>query len=154
MTWYFEDKALDELPSCQGFIYCITDKKTHKFYIGKKTATFTKTRQKTVTQKNGEKKKKKIKESIESDWKDYYGSNETIQEILRDDGPERFHREILLFCNTKGEMTYWESYLIFVNQAIVRPDWFYNGWVSCRVRTAHLKSVIEAVQRQQGEELG
>lgn len=146
MTWFYNNEALNTVPDgIQGFVYVITDTVDMKFYIGKKNAVTPKTRQKTVVLKNGTKKKKKIRELNESDWKEYYGSSETLKELVEKHGKERFHREVITFCASKGEMSYWETYYQFVNHAVARPDWFYNGWMSCRVRSSHIKNIIAQV---------
>ena len=62
MTWYYKDVEVTELPDdTVGFVYIITCLPTGRRYVGKKLGKFTKTKIKTVTLKNGTKKKKKIK---------------------------------------------------------------------------------------------
>jgi len=73
MSWYYENQLIEELPeTCVGFVYLITNNITGRKYIGKKLAKFSKTSYKTVKLKNGNKKKKKIRSKIDSDWRDYY----------------------------------------------------------------------------------
>ena len=67
-------------------------------YIGKKNFYFSKTKQ-------VKGKKKRIK--VESDWKEYYGSNKTLAEHVSLFGENKFIREIIHLCYTKGEMTYY-----------------------------------------------
>lgn len=139
--WIYEDKAVEESPGeYQGFIYLITNKISGKKYIGKKNLVTPKIRYKTVTLKNGNKKRKKLKEFNESDWKDYYGSNKELLEDVEKHGKENFERKIIHYCKTKGEMTYWESYYQFVTHAILSDD-YYNTWIMCRVRSNHLNKV-------------
>lgn len=60
MTWYFEEKQIEELPEdCVGFVYLITNKTNDRKYVGKKLAKFSRTQTKTVTLKNGTKKKRR-----------------------------------------------------------------------------------------------
>ena len=125
-----------------GFIYCITNKLDGRKYIGKKKFYNTKTSIKTVTLKNGTKKKKKIKSEIDSDWHSYYGSNTELQKDVETLGADNFERIILRMCTTLGEMSYWETYEIFVNHAVPSPD-FYNAWVSVRVRGNHLPKTFK-----------
>ena len=74
MSWTHNGAIVQVLPEdCIGFVYLITNTATGRKYIGKKLAKFSKTSYKVVTQKNGVKKKKKIKSKVESDWKTYYG---------------------------------------------------------------------------------
>ena len=76
MTWSYQGAIVDELPeTCVGFVYLITNTTNNRMYIGKKLAKFSKTTYKTIKLKNGTKKKKKIKGTIDSDWKTYYGSS-------------------------------------------------------------------------------
>lgn len=125
-----------------GFIYCITNKLDGRKYIGKKKFYNTKTLIRTVTLKNGTKKKKKIKSEIDSDWHDYYGSNTELQKDVETLGADNFERIILRLCTTLGEMSYWETYEIFVNHAVPSPK-FYNAWVSVRVRGNHLPKTFQ-----------
>ena len=74
--WTFNNIIVEELPEdCVGFVYLITNKANSRMYIGKKLAKFAKTTYKTITQKNGVKKKKKIRSKVDSDWIEYYGSS-------------------------------------------------------------------------------
>jgi hypothetical protein len=136
--WKFNDNDVIIAPTeYVGFVYCITNLIDGRMYIGKKKLTNTKTSIRTVTLKNGTKKKKKIKTEIESDWKEYYGSNTELQEDVKKHGAENFSRVIMRFCRTLGEMSYWETYEIFTRHA-VPSVLYYNAWVSVRVRSNHL----------------
>ena len=73
MSWYYQGIEVVDLPEdIVGYVYCITNLTNNRKYIGKKLAKFSKTTYKTVKQKNGIKKKKKIRTKIDSDWRDYY----------------------------------------------------------------------------------
>ena len=103
MTWLFEGKVVDELPEdCVGFVYLITNTVSGRKYIGKKLAKFSKTTYKTVKLKNGNKKRKKIKGKIESDWQTYYGSSDELNKDVATLGSDKFIREILHYCNSKA----------------------------------------------------
>ena len=66
MTWTYQNQSVEQLPEdCVGFVYLIVNKTNCRMYIGKKLAKFSKTTYKTVTLKNGTKKKKKIKGKVE-----------------------------------------------------------------------------------------
>lgn len=144
--WLYKDEPVDEPPeNAIGFIYLITNKLTGRKYVGKKKFFTTLTKYKMVTLKNGTKKKKKIKTETESDWKEYYGSNLELQKDVETNGPEHFTREILRFCTTLGEMSYCETYEIFVRHAVALPT-YYNTWVSVRVRQDHLpKNFLDSI---------
>jgi hypothetical protein len=83
MSWLFESKTIEALPDdCVGFVYVITNNITGRKYIGKKLAKFSRTTYKVVKLKNGNKKRKKIRGKIESDWQTYYGSNEQLNKDI------------------------------------------------------------------------
>ena len=146
--WIYQESEVNEPPeNVIGFVYCITNLLDGRLYIGKKKMYNTKTSIKTVTLKNGTKKKKKIKSETESDWASYFGSNTELQEDVKKHGVKNFRREILKMCYTLGEMSYWETYEIFVRHAVPSPE-YYNEWVSVRVRSNHLpKTFMEKLQK-------
>lgn len=142
--WYYRGE-LATIPDEKvvGFVYCITNITTGKKYIGKKLVRFKKTKQKTVTLKNGNKKKKKITEYTESDWKEYYGSNDYLKRDVVELGADKFHREILEWCYSPGEMTYLETWYHFHFNVVLFPEKYYNGWIMCRVSSTHVKRLIQ-----------
>ena len=144
LDWYFQNEIAIPPEGAIGFVYCITNKVSGKRYIGKKLCRFTRTKQKTVTLKNGTKKKKKIKEYSESDWRTYYGSNEYLANDVQELGEGNFYREVLVWCNSTGEMTYIESYYQFTLNVLLYPDLWYNGWIMCRASRSHIKRLIES----------
>jgi len=138
MTWYFQDTPVEELPeSCVGFVYLITNTISGRKYIGKKLAKFSKTTYKTVKLKNGNKKKKRIRSKIDSDWRDYYGSSDELLKDVAQLGPENFKREILYFCNSKAECSYIEAREQFSRRVLESTD-YYNGQISVRVHGSHI----------------
>jgi hypothetical protein len=126
-----------------GFVYCIHNLINGKKYIGKKLCRFTRTKQVTVTLKNGTKKKKKQKVYTESDWKEYYGSNDYLKEDVEKLGKNNFHREVLEWCYSTGEMTYIECWYQMHFNVILFPDQFYNQWVMARASGTHVKRLRE-----------
>ena len=130
MTWLYNREPLTEIPeSMIGFVYLITNQANGMKYIGKKNFYFSKTKQ-------VKGKKKRIK--VESDWKEYFGSNKTLIEHVSLFSENKFTREILHLCKTKGEMTYYETKHIFAVDAVLSEK-YYNDWVMCRVRKNHIK---------------
>ena len=132
MTWYIYNTPT-EITSEQtvgyfGFVYLITHIKTGQKYVGKKFFTKSKTKQ-----VNG--KKKKIR--VASDWETYWGSNTKLQEDVKLNGEEEYTREVLHLCKNRSECSYWETYEIFNRHALMSES-YYNEWVSCRIRKAHL----------------
>ena len=142
MSWLYESKEIIELPEdCVGFVYLITNKLTGRKYIGKKLAKFSKTTYKTVKLKNGNKKRKKIKSKIDSDWQLYYGSSPELSKDVELLGPENFTREILYYCKSKAECSYIEAREQFARKVLESDD-YYNGHIQVRVHGSHIKNKI------------
>ncbi len=142
MSWYYQDQLIEELPeTCVGFVYLITNNITGRKYIGKKLAKFSKTTYKTVKLKNGNKKKKKIRSKIDSDWRDYYGSNVELSKDVEQLGKENFRRDILFYCTSKAQCSYIEAREQFNHKVLESKD-YYNGQISVRVHGSHIKSKI------------
>jgi hypothetical protein len=138
MTWTYQGTVVEELPeTCVGFVYLITNSTTGRKYIGKKLAKFSKTTYKTVKLKNGNKKRKRIRGKIESDWKTYYGSNTELNQDVANLGIENFTREILYYCNSKAECSYIEAREQFERKVLESRD-FYNGQIAVRVHGSHI----------------
>jgi superfamily II DNA/RNA helicase len=136
--WLYNDKEISELPEdCVGFVYLITNLNTDRKYVGKKLAKFSKTTYKTVTLKNGTKKKKKIKSKIDSDWLEYYGSSIELNKDVELLGKENFRREILFFCKSKAECSYIEAREQFTRKVLETTE-YYNGQISVRVHGSHI----------------
>ena len=138
MSWTHNGAIVEVLPDdCIGFVYLITNTVTGRKYIGKKLAKFSKTSYKVVTQKNGVKKKKKIKSKVESDWQTYYGSNDVLNEDVNKLGKNKFTREILFYCNSKAQCSYIEAREQFTHKVLESTD-YYNGQISVRVHGSHI----------------
>lgn len=142
MTWTHQGQLVESLPDdCVGFVYIITNLTNNKKYIGKKLSKFSKTTYKTVKLKNGNKKRKRIKSKIESDWQTYYGSNTQLNEDVKNLGTDKFTREILYYCQSKAACSYIEAKLQFEHRVLESDDW-YNGHIQVRVHGSHIKSKI------------
>lgn len=140
MTWIYKGKPVEEIDEkYTGFVYIITNLVSGKAYIGKKLSKFSKTTTKTVTLKNGNKKKKKIRSKIDSDWKTYWSSSKEVQDDVKALGEDKFTREILMFCLSKGTASYFEAKYQMQNEVLEHPDKWYNGIVNCRVHRSHIK---------------
>ena len=134
LNWVYNGAELTEVPEkCIGFVYEITNLTDDRKYIGKKFFQFTKTKQVKL-------KKKKVK--VESDWKDYYGSNDELKSDVERIGKENFKREILHLCYTKGECGYLEAKEQFGRDVILTKR-YYNNWISCRVTGTHVKNLMK-----------
>jgi hypothetical protein len=131
--WLYENKEYNptELDPkvVYGFVYLIENTQTHKKYIGKKFLFSSKTKQ-------VKGKKKRVK--VESDWRTYYGSSESLCEDVKLFGVENFKRTILHLCVTKAECGYLEAKEQFDRNVLLSED-YYNSWIMVRVRKAHIK---------------
>jgi len=142
MSWLFESTVVESLPEdCVGFVYLITNTVSGRKYIGKKLAKFSKTTYKVVKLKNGNKKRKKIRSKIDSDWQTYYGSNDELNQDIQTLGQENFKREILYYCTSKAQCSYIEAREQFRHQ-VLESDAYYNGQISVRVHGSHIKNKI------------
>lgn len=129
MTWYYENKPLEEIPDgYTSFVYLITNLTTGKKYVGKKLFRFTRTKKV---------KGKKQRKQVASDWITYYGSNKELNEHVNSFGVEKFRREILYLCRTKGEASYYEAKEQFLRDVLLSEE-YYNSWISCKIAKNHL----------------
>jgi hypothetical protein len=125
------DEVVDAIPEgIYGFVYLITNTINNRQYFGKKFFYSQKTRQ-----VKGKKKKFKV----ESDWKEYYGSNDELLKDVETHGKDSFVRKILVFCRTKGECSYYEAKYQFENDVLLNPDKYYNSWIQCKIHRKHIK---------------
>lgn len=133
MQWMYQNTVINELQEdCIGFVYLITNLVSGRKYIGKKLAKFSKTTYKTIKLKNGTKKKKKIRGTIDSDWREYYGSSPSLALDIQALGTDKFTREILYYCTSKAEMSYIEAREQF-DRKVLESDDYYNGIINLRV---------------------
>jgi hypothetical protein len=136
--WTFNNQIVDNLPDdCVGFVYLITNLTNSRKYVGKKLAKFSKTSTKTVTLKNGTKKKKKVKSKIDSDWQEYYGSSIELNKDVEALGKDNFTREILFFCKSKAECSYIEAREQFSRRVLESTE-YYNNNIMCRIHGSHI----------------
>jgi len=133
--WLLEDKEFkptpDELSSWVGFVYEILDTANGMKYIGKKN--FWSTRR--LPPLKGKSRKRVIVK--ESDWMDYYGSNEAIKQILTEHSGDRFRRSIVRLCVSKGEMSYMEAKEQFEKNVLFDPN-YYNEFIGLKCHSKHV----------------
>lgn len=133
-NWIFNGQPFLEIPEKKiCFVYLITNNLSGKQYFGKKKFYFSKTKQ-----IKGKRKKYKA----ESDWREYWGSNEELKNDVILHGPENFKREIIRLCDMQGESSYFEAKFQFENDVLLKPDLYYNSWISIKITKAHLKKQI------------
>ena len=143
MSWTYQGQVVTDLPEdCIGYVYLITNLVSGRKYIGKKLAKFSKVSYKTVKLKNGNKKRKRIKSKIDSDWKEYWGSSPNLQADIDTLGKEKFSREILYYCKSKAETSYIEAREQF-DRKVLESDDYYNGIINCRIHGSHIKSKLQ-----------
>ena len=136
--WIHNGSPLAEPPDgAVGFVYLITNSSTGRKYVGKKSFT---------TQKIRTKAGKRKKVRVESDWKTYIGSCDTLKEEAGIIGVEYFEREILHICYSKAEMTYLELAEQVKREVLLSND-YYNGWLSARVSQANLAKYAERIKK-------
>ena len=141
MSWLYENTQIETLPEdCVGFVYLISNNVSGRKYIGKKLAKFSKTTYRVVKLKNGNKKRKKIRSKIESDWQLYYGSNIELNQDIERLGADNFTREILFYCRSKAECSYIEAREQF-NHRVLESDDYYNGQIVCRIHGSHIRKL-------------
>ena len=134
MTWTYQGKEVEELPQdVVGFVYIITNTTNDRQYIGKKLAKFSRTK----PPLKGKKNKRRTK--VDSDWKDYYGSSDELNEDIAQLGKHNFTREILFYCYSKSELSYIEAREQF-NYQVLESDKYYNGHIRVRV---HGKGILK-----------
>ena len=114
-----------------GFVYRVVHKPTNKAYIGKKVLYFQ--RKVKLTQKDlkmyegvvGRKPSYKLAIK-ESNWKDYWGSNKLLKEVMDLEPIENFERHIITTAPNKKLLTYYETKYQFVHQVLEKPDEYFN----------------------------
>lgn len=127
MTWLYDGKELEELPvGCEAFVYLITNNTNGMKYVGKKLAKFK------VTKAPLKGKKNKRRSTKESDWRDYWGSSDRLKEDVERLGEDKFTREILYFCPSRGIASYLEAREQF-ERRVLETDEYYNGIINVRV---------------------
>ena len=129
--WMYNGEIFKEQDSegWLGFVYVIHNLVDDKKYIGKKLFFH-----KGHRQVKG-KKKKALKVS---DWMSYMGSSNDLLEDIKKHGEDCFTREIIHLCRTKGETSYLEAREQFNNDALLKPNKYYNSIVNLRCSRIHL----------------
>ena len=127
MQWTYKGKQLESIPEeYEGFVYLITNTTTGQKYIGKKLAKFKTTKPPLKGKKN------KRRGTKESDWRTYWGSSDHLNEDVITLGEDKFTREILHYCPTRGIASYIEAQEQFERNVLL-TDEYYNGIINVRV---------------------
>ena len=127
----FESEQIGEF---YGFIYRITNLTNGHDYIGRK---YFKTIKKRPPLKG---KKNKRLETVETDWKEYWGSSTRLVADILALGNVHFKREIIHLCNSRGETNYMEVHYQFKEEVLLRDD-YYNGIIQLKLGKNSVKNL-------------
>ena len=127
MTWLYKDKEVKELSKdCEAFVYLITNTTNGMMYVGKKLSKFKTTKKPLKGRKN------KRRGTKESDWRTYWGSSEKLIADIEKLGGDKFTREILYYCPSRGVASYLEAREQF-ERKVLEVDDYYNGIINVRI---------------------
>lgn len=130
--WTYNGKpfTVEQAGGHVGFVYLITNLLDGRLYVGQKKLT-----------KKVRRKRKNKRDRIDtksSDWQQYFGSNEQLQQDVIEHGPDNFRREILHLCKSKAMMNWIE-----LREQVVRDVLFdtkyYNSYIGGRINRKQLK---------------
>jgi len=127
MQWMYNDEPVENIPEGYiGFVYLITNLTNNRKYIGKKLTEFKTTKPPLKGKKN------KRRGTKESDWRTYWGSSDKLLADIAALGDDKFTREILFYCMSRGELSYIEAKQQF-DRKVLETDDYYNGIINVRV---------------------
>ncbi len=134
--WRYNGNIFDseDIQDNYGFIYRITNTTNGYDYVGRKYFTTVKKRPPLKGKKN------KRRETIETDWKEYWGSSPRLQADIDTLGKDKFTREIIHLCKTRGETNYMEAYYQFTEGVLLRED-NYNGIIQIKLGKNSVKDL-------------
>ena len=135
--WTYNGVIFDseDIGAYYGFIYRITNLTNGYDYVGRK---YFKTIKKRPPLKG---KKNKRLETIETDWKDYWGSSSRLVADILALGKEQFKREIIHLCTSRGETNYMEAHYQFMEEVLLREN-NYNGIIQIKLGKGSVKDLI------------
>ena len=107
--WTYQGSTFtsDDINDFFGYVYCITNLRSGKRYIGRKYFI-----QKRKPRGGGRRR------TSESNWKTYYGSSKELAEDRKLLGNGNFKREILSVHSTKGRVNYEETRQLFLHNVL------------------------------------
>lgn len=129
VNWFFEGKEIKSIDDCDpkalGFIYEITNITKNKRYLGRKT----------IRKPDYTSGVNKGKSKGNYPFTAYCGSSKSLLEDIKNG--DKYEKNILRWCYSKAELTYYESQAIYCSDSLVRDD-FYNFWCKATVYSKHL----------------
>ena len=132
MSWSYQGKLVKELPKdCEAFVYLITNTTNGMMYVGKKLSKFKTTKKPLKGRKN------KRRGTKESDWRTYWGSSEKLIADIEKLGGDKFTREILYYCPSRGVASYLEAKEQF-DRNVLLNDEYYNEFIGCKIHSKHV----------------
>lgn len=142
--WYFNGKLFEEVDKkYEGFVYLITNLDNGMKYIGKKH--FWERRKNPKTGR---------RQTKESDWRNYFGSCDSLIQDVKILGKDKFKKEILYLCPHKKSMSYYETYEQFKRNVLL-DETYYNTNVEGKFYSSEKENiydlVIEAKNQQEKE---
>ena len=134
--WTYNGVLFDsgDIGTYYGFIYRITNISNGYDYVGRKYFTTIKKRPPLKGKKN------KRLETIETDWKIYWGSSNRLLADIEQLGKVNFTREIIHLCNSRGETNYMEAYYQFKENVLLREN-NYNGIIQLKLGSNSVKDI-------------
>lgn len=123
--WTFEGTVFleEHIGEYFGFVYMITNLNTMRKYIGRKYFY-------TIRKQKG--KTRRVRKM--SDWMDYYGSSDVLNEDIGSSEKKWFKRQIISLHKTKGDVNYNEVKEQFLNN-VLEDSTFYNNNINGKWHT-------------------
>lgn len=142
--WYFNGQLFEQADKkYEGFVYLITNLETGMKYIGKKH--FWERRKNPKTGR---------RQTKESDWRNYFGSCDSLIQDVKMLGKDKFKKEILYLCPHKKSMSYYETYEQFKRNVLL-DETYYNTNIEGKFYSSEKENiydlVIEAKNQQEKE---
>lgn len=132
IPWHYKGKPVAEHPKdAVAFVYLLVFEDGSK-YVGKKGLVSTRRK------KLAGKARRTVTKS-ESNWKVYRSSSDEVKAKIKV-GDKLVTREILRWCYSLAEATYWELYEQMVNHVLLNDHWL-NKWVAARVYGSSVKGI-------------
>ena len=86
--------------------------------------------------------KRKRKVTKETDWQEYWGSSNRLNDDIEKLGKENFKREIICLCKTRGDTNYMEAKIQFDENVLLNEN-NYNGIIAVKIGVGSVKNLAE-----------